>query len=243
MRPAEYDIMFHAEQTHWWYQALRAVLRKHLDGLDSPRLLDCGCGTGANLAAFGASCSLSAGIDASPLGLRHCRARGLRRLAQADTSALPFATGHFDVLISCDVLCHANVTDPAAALCEMRRVLKPGGILLLNLPAFAWLASQHDTAVANARRFTRREVLGLLAEAGLRPVSTTYWNTLLFPLVAAHRLVQIGNSTHGASDVAATNNPLLAGLARFALGLERAWLRLAPLPFGLSIFAVARRVD
>ena len=133
------------------------------------RLLDAGCGTGGFLARLGEARpgAFCAGIDRDALACRFARGKGAK-VVQGSVGALPFAGGSFDAVFSADVLCHGGV-DQREALREMRRCLKPGGLLVLNLPAYRWLYSAHDRAVDNVRRYGRAEVAALLAEAGLRP--------------------------------------------------------------------------
>lgn len=240
MERDEYAIMFRVEDRHWWYAGLRAMLAhawaRHAPGAGA-RLLDVGCGTGANLQTLRAH-TTGFGIDFSRDALQFCRKRGHVRTAAASATDLPFANASFDAVISCDVLCHRSIGDKSRPLREMRRVLKPGGILILNLPAYQWLHSSHDVHVQTDHRFTATEARGLLVRAGLRPVYTTYWNSLLFPAVALVRLWRKvrplpASDLDGASGEDAGS--LLAGLLRF----ERAMLRIAPLPFGLSVLVVA----
>jgi SAM-dependent methyltransferase len=148
-------------------------------------------------------------------------------------AALPFAAT-LDAVFSADVLCHRGVA-PAAALRSMADALKPGGVLVLNLPAYRWLLSGHDRAVDNVRRFGRGEVRRLLADAGFVRIRAGYWNSLLFPLMVAQRLAHPG----GASDVALLPRPvecLFAGIVLLEAGLAKVGLRF---PFGGSILATA----
>lgn len=190
MNKAEYGIMFGVEDRHWWYIGLRALVQdfwKRFVRVASPTVLDAGCGTGATLASLSGQ-ARTVGIDFSPEAIQFCRTRGEDRTAQASVLALPFGDGSFDVVLSCDVLSNRGVTDKQAAIVEFGRVLKPGGLLLLNLPAYQWLLSSHDTAVQQDRRFSRSEVRGMLETAALRPERITYWNSLMLPVAVAVRL-------------------------------------------------------
>jgi len=242
VRPEEYEIMFRVEDRHWWYSGLRAMLglfwRRHLRG-ERPRVLDVGCGTGATLQAL-RDVAETAGIDAAPQAIRLCRSRGLGATAAASAEALPCPDGMFDAVVSCDVLCHASIRDKALPLREMNRVLKPGGVLLLNLPAYQWLHSSHDVHVQQDRRFTRGEVASLLERCGFDLLDATYWNTILFPAIAPVRLWR-KLAPRPASDLDEERPSRLSPLFGACLALERAILRFARLPFGLSVFAVARK--
>jgi SAM-dependent methyltransferase len=148
--------------------------------------------------------------------------------------APPIAPGSCDTIFSADVLCHRGV-EPAAALAALLPCLKPGGTLVLNLPAYRWLFSGHDRAVDNVRRFGARELRALLASAGFADIRIGYWNSLLFPLMVAQRLVH----RSAASDVELLP-PLVERLFGTILRIEA---RLAAgglrLPYGGSILAIA----
>ncbi len=234
--------MYRVEDVHWWYRALRALIlwawKAHAQ-TPSGRILDIGCGTGANLAMFNGE-AVATGVDYSEAALNRCRQRGLTRLARADAGSLPFASDLFDGLLLIDVLYHRDVSNMAGALGEAERVLSPGGVLLANVPAYQWLYSSHDEAIHTGHRFTRSELVSLLRSAGLEPIRTTYWNTILFPAIALLRLWR-RRSAHGTSDLAGYTDKPIARLLQGILALERAAIRIGNLPFGLSILAVARK--
>ncbi len=242
MKHDEYEIMFRVEDHHWWYVGLRAMLDVHWRTYvleDDPRVVDVGCGTGATLDALPDG-AYSAGIDYSLDAVRFCRLRDVRCTAVASAEALPFPDRHFDAAISCDVLCQRSVRDKSVPLREIRRVLKPGGILLLNLPAYQWLHSSHDTRVCTDRRFTKTEVNQLLRDCSFEPLRATYWNTLLFPPIALLRLWW-KLRPRPQSDLAGAWESPLAPLFKGLLYVERTLMKLGPLPFGLSVFVVARK--
>lgn len=239
MNRDEYGRMHAVEDVHWWYRGLRALVWRLWEATpDKPEgpLLDIGCGTGGTLASAPAN---GVGIDMSSEALRFCRGRGQFALASADASALPFRDASFAGALLLDVLYHRAVTDPAAVLREARRVLQPGGVLIVNVPAYDWLRSSHDTAIHTARRFTRFKLRTLLAYAGFRVERATYWNTLLFPAAATVRLLRKPASRH-TSDLVDYRPGLAASVFSGVLALERTVLRGTTLPFGLSVIAVAR---
>lgn len=242
MKADEYEIMYQVEDRHWWYRGLRRIIAQHWPAPPPSgrlRVLDAGCGAGANLAAFSPRAQ-AVGIDASGVAIRFCRRRGLARTAVASVLHLPFPEACFDVVLSCDVLCHKAVADRSSALREMARVLRPGGVLLVNLPAYQGLLSSHDLAVHNDRRFTCAEALALLRAQGLTPLRATYWNTFLFPLIAPLRLWR-RLRPRPSSDLDAPPSPRMDAFLSAVLTLERACLRLTPLPFGLSVFIAAQK--
>ena len=231
------------EDTHWWYRALHdliadAVRRRALS--DSSRILDAGCGTGAVLKRverFGHT----VGVDLSDDALGFCRARGLRDLVRGDVNTLPFASESFETVISANVLYHQWVTDVGAALRDLRRILKPGGRLVLNLPAYDFLRSPHDDAVLTARRFTKTEVRRLLEGNGFKVERVTYWTTLLFPAALIART--LGASSTGQDFDAAGGDTFTNRLLSRVMAIELAVVRRLPMPFGVAIFAVAERAD
>ena len=179
------------------------------------------------------------GLDADHFACERARAKSGRPVCAGSVNALPFADGAFGAIVSADVLCHDGV-DEQAALAQFHRVLCDRGILILNLPAYDWLMSAHDRAVANVRRYTRRRVLRLLEGAGFRPLFASYWNTFLFPLMVLTRKL-LPSGAAAASDVR-LQPPAIEALCRAATGLEHALLgRLWRLPFGGSVIAVAAK--
>jgi SAM-dependent methyltransferase len=235
MESAEYDLMDAAEDAMWWYRALHLRLLRALDGVGG-RVLDAGCGTGGLLARLTAERPDLAGIgvDFSPVAAARAAAKSGAPTACASVTALPFAAGAFDAVVSADVLCHRSV-DPQAALREMARVLRPGGRLVLNLPAYQWLMSAHDAHVHTARRSTARGLRALLEDCGYTGVRTSYWNGLLLPLVIVERKL-LARGPGAASDVKAFHP--WADAAFFAV--TEAERRLpASMPAGSSVLAIA----
>jgi SAM-dependent methyltransferase len=239
----EYGRMFEAEETQWWYAGMRAISLSLLatvwpDGAaEGRRILDAGCGTGNNLAHF-RRFGRTLGVDLSDEALRFCRGRGVAA-ARGSLMALPFPDGGFDAVTSFDVIYHRWVEDDRAAVREMARVLAPGGLLLLRVPALKMLWGAHDEAVHSRHRYTREEVRRLLEGEGLEVLRLTYANTLLFPLLAVRRTLDRLLGRHG-SDVGFLPAPLEWTFRR-ALGLEAALVRRVSLPVGASLFALARK--
>ena len=190
MEPAEYDLMDAAEERMWWYRALHARVLDALARRPPPpgALLDAGCGTGGLLRRMAALGRPLVGLDFNPAAAKRAAAKSGAVAAAGDANSLPFADGAFAAVTSCDVLCHRAV-DPPAALAEFRRVLTPGGTLVISLPAYQWLHSAHDARVHNDRRFTAAGARALLAAAGFGGVEARYWNALLLPLMVVQRKV------------------------------------------------------
>ncbi len=244
----EYRTMREVEDDFWWYTGFRRIYGALLDMFCREeargRILDAGCGTGAFLEFLQERYAPArlAGLDFSGEALRFCRERGFEDLAEASVVELPFPDSSFDLVSSLDVLCHKSIPDDLVPLREFHRVLARGGCLLLNLPAWPWLYSEHDVAVHTCRRYRRGEVVRKLREAGLEPLWVTYANTLLFPAVALVRLLDkrhLAGEGEAKSDLhplPGALNSLLAGI----LGVEAHAAGRVPLPFGSSVTAVAR---
>jgi SAM-dependent methyltransferase len=245
MEPIEYNTLRDLEDSFWWYRGLHRLVLDALADLPGATILDAGCGTGGLLARL-ASGHPTFGLDFSPHALRLARARGLPHLARGSVEQVALRARSMDAIVSLDVLYHAAVTDDEAALREFRRVLRPGGRLVLNLPAFPSLRSAHDAAIHTARRYRRAPLRDMLGRAGFAVDRITYWNSLLFPGLAAVRWLRRGRSgvSGGAprSDVAALP-AWLNGLLDGTLQLERQLVRRRDLPFGLSLLVVAHRPE
>lgn len=234
MDAAEYALMDLVEEEMWWYRALHSRLLAALAPV-SGRVLDAGCGTGGFLRKLAA-----ARPDLELIGLEwdgaaavRAGSKAARSIARGSVNAPPFADRSFDAVVSADVLCHEAVV-PAAALAELRRVLRPGGLLVLNLPAYEWLRSAHDARVRTARRVTAPALARDLDAAGFRDVRARYWNGLLLPVMAARRKLAMRDDD--ASDVSRFP-PLLDRALHAITALER-WL---PMPAGGSVLATAVR--
>lgn len=244
MDAKEYEVMFGAEERHWWYSGMQRITTTLLAQYYPPgsnlQILDAGCGTGAAmryLSPFGAV----TGCDLAALALQFCRQRSLERLSQATVVSLPFREQEFDLVTSLDVLYHQAVLDRDRAMLEFNRVLRPEGRLFLRLPAYDWLRRSHDRAVHTAHRFTAGEVREALRAAGFAVEKLSYANTLLFPLALVERILEITLSLEpDRSDLQSSSFWSSRFLAK-VLYAEAGWLRGHSLPWGLSVIAVGRK--
>jgi SAM-dependent methyltransferase len=245
MDAKEYELMAAVEDRMWWYRALHAHALNALTGagrLGSGPILDLGCGTGGLLRRLAGAAvgRFQVGLDMEPVAAAIARRKSGAAVAIGSANKIPFASGAFAAVVSLDVICHRSV-DSRAALTEVRRCLAQEGMLVINLPAYRWLASAHDRRVHSARRYTKGEVASLIAGAGFTVVRVGYWNTFLFPLLVLKRKFLAGEDA--ASDV--RDYPwLLERLFGWITAIERqliAWG--VPMPFGSSVFAVAVKHD
>lgn len=257
MKPEEFQYVYELEEKFWWFTGMRAVTAAllaqaapHLvhPGSRGVRALDVGCGTGFMLQWLERYTGGTpiVGLDYSSDGLAFCRRRGHALLVRASATELPFATSSFDLVTSFEVL--DELADDRPGFDEVARVLRPGGWLLVRLPALEWLRSRHDSAMHTHRRTTAGELKAKLEARGLVVERSTYANSLLLPLVAAvrgARRLLPGEESRG-SDV----RPMPVGLAwiepifRGCLLAEARFLARpgARLPLGVSAICLARKV-
>ncbi len=239
MKPAEYRRMFEAEERQWWYAGQRAVALALFEPWARGRplsLLDAGCGTGYNLLAL-ARFGRTLGVDLSADAIEFCRERGVRAV-RGSVLRLPFADAAFDAVTSFDVIYHDWVEDDREALAEMARVLRPGGALLVRVPALELLRGAHDAEVLTRRRYTLGELRALVEAAGLRVRGASYANALLFPVLLARRTLDRLFARHG-SDVGFLP-PLVERLFRGLMGVEACGVRCGlRFPIGASALVLA----
>jgi SAM-dependent methyltransferase len=238
----EYRKLAEVEDRMWYFRALN---RRHVHWLarllpsGPAKILDAGCGTGGLIKALHAANTdwRATGLDFMPLACELARERTGTEIVQGSVTELPFADGSFDAVVSADVVC--QVEDGARALREFARVVRPGGAVLVNVPAFRWLWSYHDDTCETKHRYTRSELAGLFRSAGLTVEFASYANMLPLPLIAARRkLFRPANPT---SDVQLYPAPVEAGFAGLA-ALEFAWQRAGCASvIGSSVFVAGRR--
>jgi len=244
MDRAEYRRMHAVEDRMWWYRGLRRLAAGELaralgrSAADGP-VLDAGCGTGGMLARLGPLVGgrPTFGLEFDAVAAILAAAKSGRPVAAGSVNEMPLGDGVLGGYLSLDVLCHGGV-EPERALQEAHRCLRPGAVALFNLPAYGWLLSAHDRRVHNVRRFTRGQARALLASHWLRIVKSSYWNTLLFPLMLLHRLTGRDDAASDVRDFPRWLDALFSA----ALALERAAIAMGlSLPFGGSLMIVATR--
>jgi SAM-dependent methyltransferase len=175
------------------------------------------------------------GLEWSPIAAPRARRKSGVSVVRGSANRLPFADASFDAAILADVLCHGAV-DPDLALAEMHRVLRPGGRLIVNMPAYAWLMSAHDIRVHNARRQSARQTTAMLRHAGFSTRHVRYWNSLPLPMMIIQR--KLRTAAHASSDV----TPFPPWLDAIFHGMTRLERRLPfALPAGGSVLAIAER--
>jgi len=243
MEEHTYPIMYQIEGRHWWFAGRRNIIASFLSALFAgregakPSILDVGCGTGANLELLD-QYGVAEGVDVSSDALEFCRQRGLVRVRQGAAEKLPYENNTFDLVTGLDVVEHLD--DDLAGLREMHRVLKPGGHILLFVPAFMFLWGVQDDISNHRRRYTLRELKERVCEAGFEVERATYANITFFTPILLGRILMRITGLRPASEnnltIGALNKPL-----GMLLGAERFWLRNLNLPFGVSAICVAHR--
>lgn len=238
-----YAILYEVEGSHWWYIGRRRILASFVREICSrikdrrPKILDVGCGTGANLVMLG-EFGEAHGIDVSQDALSFCRERGLDRVRHGAAEELPYEDGTFDLVTALDVVEHLD--DDAAGLREFRRVLRPDGRILLFVPAFMFLWGVQDDVSHHRRRYRLPELLKVVREAGFEIERATYANiTFFLPILLVRkfmRLTGIRTETENNIGISAFN-----GLLGRVFGAESSFLRRMNLPFGVSALCVARK--
>lgn len=233
-----------AERDHFWFRGFRRfwapLMAEAAAAHPRPAILDCGCGTGYNLSLLRRH-GHAAGIDITWTGLAFARSRGERRVAQASATDLPFGDGSFDIVTSFDVIFALDDPAEARALAEMRRVLRPGGHLIVNVAAMEFLRGNHSLLSQEVRRYTRPGLTRKLEAAGFRVRRITYTHAAILPAVLAVRLLQrLSGHRESAQEISVPPRPVNEALAGLLM-LESCAQRAVSMPFGSSLLALAER--
>ncbi len=239
-----YEEYAQIEATHWWFKGRRTIFDTVLRGLDLPEkglLLDLGCGTGANL-NFLSSYGQAIGLDWGATAARYARERTSVPVLRGDVTALPFRTNSVDLITAFDLIEH--IDDDRACAAELARVCKPGGFVMVTVPAYAWMWGRQDTINHHKRRYRGSDLVRLFTDRGMEIRKFTYLNTLLFPAVAAVRLLRrLVPEKNGelVSDFTMTKPGRINDLLGKLFGAESKLIKHWNLPVGVSLLCVARK--
>jgi SAM-dependent methyltransferase len=239
----EYELQTHrVEDRHWWYRGRRRVLEQTIERLGLPagaRILDAGCGSGRNMVDLARHGEVT-GVELSEASASIARERGVGEVVEGSVLEMPFARDSFDLAVCLDVIEHLE--DDRAALRELRRVLAPGGVLLVTVPAYQWLWSGHDVINHHHRRYSRETLERAARDAGWECARTTHFNSLLLPVAIALRALDRvhARTTESSLDLWVPPAPVNWALQQ-PLNLEAAVIaRGGSIPAGLSLLAVLR---
>lgn len=248
MQQHTYAIMDRVEDSHWWFVGRRAILESFLrqiadklksakaEAQDALRIVDVGCGTGANLEML-SQFGQAEGVDVSDDALEFCRRKGLT-VQKGLAETLPYADETFDISTALDVIEHLD--DDIAGLKEMHRVTKTGGYTLIFVPAFMWLWGVQDDISNHRIRYTKKQIVERVEKAGFKIERATYANFTFFaPILGGRTLMKLtGIKPESENNV---NISALNGVFGKLFSAESFWLNKLNFPFGVSIVLVARR--
>lgn len=247
MQQHTYAIMRRVEESHWWFVGRRQIIKSFLKRIvrdlktdrshDALRILDVGCGTGANLEML-SEFGNAEGVDVSSEALSFCEERGLKQVKLGAAEALPYEDNSFDLVTGLDVVEHLD--DDHAGLNEMRRVLRTNGRALLFVPAFMFLWGVQDDISNHRRRYTLSELKKVVGNAGFEVERATYVNLSFFAPIFLGRLFMRASGLRPESENNITIG-FLNGLMGKLFGAESVLLRYLSFPFGVSIICVARK--
>ena len=248
MELIEYKNLAFREKFFWWNvgrrRILRDVLRRNLVYSSGLKILDVGCGPGGNM-LFLKDFGEVTGLDASDEALVYAREFSYRDLVLGSATDIPFSENSFDCVVALDVIEH--IEDDRKAFSEMFRVLKPGGVLLLTVPAYQWMWSSHDEVLHHKRRYQKKELHVKIKGAGFLIVEASHFVFPSIPFRAGRLLIQKIRSSFGASAPKApqTDDVLLPVFLNtifiFWLTLERYFIKVFPLPWGSSLLVLAKK--
>ncbi len=246
MEPFAYAIEAAVRDRHWWFRGRRAVLERLIARLDPPLppgapALDVGAGTGANVSVLERAGTRYVTLDASPraLALQGTGGAGAVARVRGDAGRLPFADGQFELVLALDVLEHLD--EDGAAILELGRVLRPGGALVIFVPALPLLWGLQDDVSQHRRRYLRGPLGALVAGGGLRVERLTYFNTILFPPILAARLAMRLWRPRRLASENEIGGPVIQRLLGALFRAEAPLLARWDLPVGVSLACVARR--
>jgi len=245
MQSHHYPILYQVEESHWWYVGRRRIIQSLVETICAalndphPRILDVGCGTGANLKML-AEHGSAEGVDISPQAVDFCRERGLDSVKLGAIEQLPYDNDAFDLVTALDVIEHLD--DDVAGLREMRRVLRRDGRLLVFVPAFMFLWGVQDEVSNHRRRYTLPGLLKAVEAAGFAVEWSSYANfSFFFPVLVVRSMMRwLGLRAETEYGI---NISLMNGVFSRLFAAERFFLKGGRIPFGVSAVCIARRVE
>ncbi|MBW2174134.1 MAG: class I SAM-dependent methyltransferase [Deltaproteobacteria bacterium] len=246
MEKDEFSIMFDVEKSYWWFVGkqflVKNILRRcSLNSLKRSRILDVGSGTGTILKLL-EDYGIAYGVEVSTDAIKFLKRRDLNFVVRSDASlSIPFKEEVFSVITCLDVLEH--IDDDVTLLNEMVRVCEPGGHIILTVPAFNALWSQHDSALQHRRRYTRKQMLKRVSRLNSTVIKSSYYNTALFlPILVVRKLKPLlSGRRNTASDFFVPIPRWLNALLTLLYVTEMACLQFLNFPFGVSILLILKK--
>jgi SAM-dependent methyltransferase len=241
------ELTHRAEQTHFWFRGFRQfiqpLIERATEGLSAPRMLDCGCGTGSNLAML-RPYGDAYGFDLTMTGVEFAHAHG-HRVARASIASIPFRDAAFDVVTSFDVFQCLPDDLERSAIAEMARVLKPGGWIVLNVAALQILHGRHSVLSAEVRRYTPKRLRWIVEHGGFRIERLSFSHAgilpILLPVRIWHRVAaRNGAMPAGEAEITVPSAPVNAVMSAL-VGLEARALRVINMPIGSSLMCLAQK--
>ncbi len=245
MEPVFYKEYFAAEKHHWWSKVRRnlicQLLSKYLSGrFEGTRILDYGCGSGYLVGQLQKTGYRAYGEDISQEAIEFGQKQGIGNLSVSRGSEINFAGNSFKTVLALDVIEH--IKDDQFVFKEIERVLKPGGIAIITVPAYQWLWGVQDDIAHHYRRYTAGSLAKVLNEnTNLQILRKTYFNTFLFPSIAVVRILSKWFNLKGRESDFDINNKWLNNLFFYIFDLERRFLKGINFPFGVSILLIAKK--
>lgn len=243
MKDVTYDFLYKQELCHWWYRGRRQLIHALFDKYcvknkdQKLEILDVGCGAGILMSELEQYGNVY-GIDVSALAVDYCKKRGLPNVTVDDLAKLTFPNEQFDVVIALDVLEH--IENDAQAVSEIHRVLKPGGTVIIFVPAFMALWGEADEMGRHFRRYQKPELLKRLRDGGFTVEHSSYFNTILFLPIFFVRYISRKFGLMQKMEFKEAN-PIVNVILSFVFSLEVRLLAFAKMPFGVSALAVAKK--
>ncbi len=243
MKKSEYARMAEHEQSYWWHlgrlEIIRTYVKRASRNMPNSAILNVGCGTGGTidmLEQFGKVDN----VDASDDAIAFVKSLGYRDIAKVDGICLPFKDKTYDIVGAFDVLEH--IEDHKGALSEWRRVLKDDGAIVVTVPAYQWLWSEHDVSLHHRRRYTVKSLMAVAAEADLRPERKSYAISFSLPLVAGFRLASkiLGTKSDSETSYVPVPRPINTFFTTL-LKIEAKLHNRISLPAGTSVIAILRK--
>ena len=230
------------EDHHWWFRARRRIVGRTISSLSlpfAPRVLDAGCGTGGNLTAL-AGFGDVIGVESDDTAIELARGRGVAQVYKGSLpNNMPAESARCDLVVMTDVLEHIDAD--RESLVTIKTLMNAGGYLIITVPAFRFLWGPHDTLHHHKRRYVAATLRSIIEDAGLKVLHISYFNTLLFPLVALIRLYERLRPPNSATVDLALPGELTNRLLERIFAIERHVVYRTILPFGVSLLAIARK--